>query len=160
MIKSAPSRSAFRRADPEERRASLIEACARVLAREGAAGASVRTIAVEAGVSPGLVNHYFAGVEALVEATYAHVEAQVGAALDAAGAAAAPEPRARLDAFVTASFAPPIATPELLATWIGFWTLAIARGGIANLALWHTMDHYGQMAVYARMNRVVPPASR
>ena len=132
MIKSAPSRSAFRRADPEERRASLIEACARVLAREGAAGASVRTIAVEAGVSPGLVNHYFAGVEALVEATYAHVEAQVGAALDAAVAAAAPEPRARLDAFVTASFAPPIATPELLATWIGFWTLAIARGGIAR----------------------------
>jgi hypothetical protein len=34
-----------------------------------------------------------------------------------------------------------------------------ARAGIANLAIWHTFDHYGQMAVYARMNNVIPPAS-
>ena len=34
-----------------------------------------------------------------------------------------------------------------------------ARAGIANVAIWHTFDHYGQMAVYARMNGVIPPAS-
>jgi hypothetical protein len=26
--------------------------------------------------------------------------------------------------------------------------------------VWHSFDHYGQMVVYARMNGVVPPASR
>jgi uncharacterized damage-inducible protein DinB len=36
----------------------------------------------------------------------------------------------------------------------------MARGGIANLAIWHSFDHYGQMAVYARMNNVIPPASQ
>ena len=35
----------------------------------------------------------------------------------------------------------------------------MARAGIANLAIWHSFDHYGQMAVYARMNGVIPPAS-
>jgi hypothetical protein len=35
----------------------------------------------------------------------------------------------------------------------------MARAGIANLGIWHSMDHYGQMVVYARMNRVIPPAS-
>jgi hypothetical protein len=35
----------------------------------------------------------------------------------------------------------------------------MARGGIANLTIWHSFDHYGQMAVYARMNNVIPPAS-
>jgi uncharacterized damage-inducible protein DinB len=35
----------------------------------------------------------------------------------------------------------------------------MARAGIANLTIWHTFDHYGQMAVYARMNGVIPPAS-
>ena len=35
-----------------------------------------------------------------------------------------------------------------------------ARGGLANVAVWHPFDHYGQMVVYARMNGVVPPASR
>ena len=34
----------------------------------------------------------------------------------------------------------------------------MARAGIANLTIWHSFDHYGQMAVYARMNDVIPPA--
>ena len=36
----------------------------------------------------------------------------------------------------------------------------VARIYMADVALWHSMDHYGQMAVYARMNSIVPPASR
>jgi hypothetical protein len=34
------------------------------------------------------------------------------------------------------------------------------RGAMASVAVWHTFDHYGQMVVYARMNGVIPPASR
>jgi len=103
-----------------------------VLAREGAAGTSVRAVAQEAGVSPGLVGHYFGGIDAAIAATYAHVEAQVSTALDAALAGAGSEPRARLEAYVTASFAPPIASGELLATWIAFWSLVRARPDIAR----------------------------
>jgi DinB family protein len=36
----------------------------------------------------------------------------------------------------------------------------MTRVGAANVLLWHTFDHYGQMVVYARMNNIVPPASR
>src|SRR6185312_5387795 len=99
---TAMSVPAFTRSEPDARRLSLIEATARVLAREGAAGASVRTIATEAGVSPGLVGHYFGGVDALVAATYARIGEQVSAALDAAIDAAGDDPRARLSAYVTA----------------------------------------------------------
>lgn len=123
---------AFRRSEPDARRADLIAATARVLAREGTGGASVRAIAVEAGVSPGLVSHYFAGIDALVAATYADVEHRVSEALDAAVAAAGADPRARLDAFVTASFSPPIASGELLATWTAFWSLVRSRADIAR----------------------------
>lgn len=124
---------AFRREDPDARRASLIEACARVLGREGMGGTSVRAIAVEAGVSPGLIGHYFGGVDALVAATYAQVEARVAAALDQAVAVAGPDPRARLDAYVSASLLPPIADSDLLSTWIAFWSLVRARPEIAAL---------------------------
>ncbi|MDB5675669.1 MAG: TetR family transcriptional regulator [Sphingomonas bacterium] len=130
MVMSAP---AFTRSEPDARRLSLIEATARVLAREGAAGASVRIIASEAGVSPGLVGHYFDGVDALIAATYAHVGEQVSAALGAAITAAGSDPRARLSAYVTASFDPPIADPALLATWLAFWSLVKARPDIAAL---------------------------
>lgn len=121
-----------RRAEPDVRRQSLIMACARVLAREGAAGTSVRVIAREAGVSPGLITHYFNGIEALIAATYADVDQTVSAAMEAAVANAGPDPRARLDAFVTASFSPPIADRALLATWIAFWSLVTARADIAR----------------------------
>lgn len=124
---------AFKRAEPDARRQSLIDACARVLARDGIGGASVRPIAVEAGVSPGLVGHYFAGIDALIAATYAHTGSRVDAALSQAVAGAGPDPRMRLEAFVTASFAAPIADPELLATWIAFWSLVRSRPEIARL---------------------------
>ncbi|MBB4613534.1 TetR family transcriptional regulator C-terminal domain-containing protein [Novosphingobium taihuense] len=131
-MSAVASPPAFRRAEPDARKLSLIEACARVLARSGTAGASVRAIAQEAGNSPGLVSHYFGGVDSLVAATYAHVDGQVAAALDDAVFAAGTNPRDRLEAFVTASFAPPIADPALLATWIAFWSLVTARKDIAS----------------------------
>jgi uncharacterized damage-inducible protein DinB len=34
------------------------------------------------------------------------------------------------------------------------------RARIANFAMTHTMDIYGQMVVYLRLNNIVPPASR
>ena len=68
----------------------------------------------------------------MIAATYAEIDQTVSAAMDAAVAAAGPDPRARLDAFVTASFAPPIADRALLATWIAFWSLVTARADIAR----------------------------
>jgi TetR/AcrR family transcriptional regulator, transcriptional repressor of bet genes len=121
-----------RRAEPDVRRQSLIAACTRVLAREGAAGTSVRVIAREAGVSPGLITHYFSSIDTLIAATYAEVDQTVNRAIEAAVAAAPAEPRARLDAFVTTSFAPPIADRALLATWVAFWSLVTARADIAR----------------------------
>ena len=34
------------------------------------------------------------------------------------------------------------------------------RSGAVDIIGWHSFDHYGQMVVYARMNGVVPPASK
>ena len=36
----------------------------------------------------------------------------------------------------------------------------VPRMSMASLAVWHSFDHYGQMVVYARMNGIIPPASR
>jgi hypothetical protein len=34
------------------------------------------------------------------------------------------------------------------------------RLGLAGVAIWHVADHYGQIAMYLRLNGIVPPASR
>ena len=126
-------RAAFTRAPADERRLDLIAACARILAKRGAHGSSVREICAEAGVSPGLLRHYFAGIDDLVAATYRHTGHQVQAALEAAVAAAPHTPKARLLAYLTASFAPPIADADLLATWLSFWSLTRTDPIIARL---------------------------
>lgn len=124
---------AFSRADPDERRHSLIEACARVLAEKGAAGVSVRAICAEAGVSPGLLRHYFGGISEAIAETYRWTGAKIDTALAEAVAAAGPDPRARLLACITANFRPPIASPELLASYVAFWSLARSDAAVAKV---------------------------
>ncbi|KTT69208.1 TetR family transcriptional regulator C-terminal domain-containing protein, partial [Sphingomonas endophytica] len=117
-----------------------------------------RTIAAAAGVSPGLVTHHFGGVDRLVAASYDHVATRVGTALEAAVAAAGEAPAARLEAYVAASFTPPIADPALLATWIALWSLA--RSDPAMLA---RHDHH-YAAFRARLEELLTacgvPAAR
>lgn len=134
---------AFSRADPDERRQSLIEACARVLAEKGAAGVSVRAICTEAGVSPGLLRHYFSGISEAIAATYRWTGARIDAALHEAVTAAGPDPRARLLAYLTANFRPPIASPDLLASYVAFWSLTRSDTVVAAVRA----EVYGQFRI-------------
>lgn len=51
-----------------ERRVQIVEAFARVLADHGYAGATIAAVAAEAGLSPGLLHHYFASKDEMLEA--------------------------------------------------------------------------------------------
>lgn len=124
---------AFTRSDPDERRQSLIEATARVLADKGAAGVSVRAICAEARVSPGLLRHYFTGVSEAIAETYRWMGERIAAALEDAVAEAGPDPRARVLAYLTASFRPPIASPDLLASYVALWSLTRSDASVAGV---------------------------
>ena len=127
------TRAAFTREAPDVRRQALVAAAEAVLAREGVGGASVRTICAEAGVSPGLLRHYFEGVDDLVAAAYEAVSQRIDAALDAALATAEDTPHARLLAYLGASFAPPVLDERLLAAWVGFWSLVKTKPRMAAI---------------------------
>jgi AcrR family transcriptional regulator len=121
------------RETPDVRRHSLIEATAACLAEHGVSGTSVRVICARAGVSPGLLRHYFDGIDALVAETYRAVVDHVSVELERAAAEAGPDPRGRLIAFVTASFRPPISDQSLLSTWLAFWSLVKTDAAIAAI---------------------------
>lgn len=57
-------------ADKEERRERVVEAAFRVIARDGLSGTSMRAVAKEAGCTIGLINHWFASRDDLIEATF------------------------------------------------------------------------------------------
>lgn len=125
------TRQSFTRIEPDIRRKSLLRATARCLAERGAAGVSVRAICAEANVSPGLLRHYFAGVSEAIAETYRWTGRQIANALETAVAEAGDDPRAGLLAYVTASFRAPIASPDLLATYVAFWSLTRSDPAIA-----------------------------
>jgi TetR/AcrR family transcriptional regulator, transcriptional repressor of bet genes len=126
-------RQAFFRADADQRRADLIAACADVLAAKGVDGASVRSICAKAGVSPGLLRHYFEGIDDLIGETYRATGRRVSEALNVAVDQSPPNPRARLLAYLTASFRSPIADAALLSTWLAFWSLTRSNPAIAAI---------------------------
>jgi AcrR family transcriptional regulator len=117
------SRAHFTRQTADVRRQHLIDATIACLEKQGAGHLSVRNIAAAAGVSPGLVAHHFTGVEALIAETYRDVAARVGLILEKAAEDAGSDPRARLTAYLTSSFSPPVRDAALFSAWVAFWSL-------------------------------------
>ncbi len=56
-----------RKSRADERRTQVIQAFYRCVIREGAAGASIRKIASEAGVQPSTLHHYFTSRDEIIE---------------------------------------------------------------------------------------------
>lgn len=113
-------RRRFRREGEERRRHALIAATLDLVARGGAQAATVRAIADLAGVTPGLIRHYFATKEDLTRAAYAQVMEGMTAANLAVLSSAPADPAARLAAFVAASLRPPVVDPTSMGLWAGF----------------------------------------
>ena len=67
----------FTRMDPEVRKAHLIDATLVCLKQYGFQGMSVRKICAQAGVSPGLISHHYAGKDELVAEAYQAITRQV-----------------------------------------------------------------------------------
>ena len=66
-------RRPYRREGEEKRRDDLIAAAMTLVAEGGPEAATVRAIAARAGVTPGLIRHYFQSKEELTHAAYRQV---------------------------------------------------------------------------------------
>jgi AcrR family transcriptional regulator len=112
------------KADPEERRAHIVQAAFRCIARAGLEQFSMRTVAKEAGCTIGMVNHWFASKNDLVEATWnVAAEAALQRTNEALSAANVE------DAFASALPLDDVRTAELK-VWLAFWALAISQPGL------------------------------
>lgn len=114
------SRRKFRREGEERRRQDLIEATLDCIAEHGLQGATVRAIALRAGVTAGLIRHYFPSKEELLQAAYGTTMARMTDLTKQALASIDREPRLRLAAFVAASLVPPVIDVRTFSIWGAF----------------------------------------
>ena len=102
------------------RRRQLIEATIESLADVGFAACTLMDIARRAGVSPGLVAHYFGDKEGLLEATLRHLAGRL-ARLVSIRLAQARTPRERIQAVIDANLAPEEFDRRTASVWLAFW---------------------------------------
>lgn len=123
-----------RRHDPL-RRERLIEATLRVLARDGLAATSHRTIAREADVPLGSTTYHFAGLDELVQAAFEkHVEMMADSFEARLRAAYGPEQA--VEALVAAAFEDLTASEAALALTYELYGSAARRPEVRTLTEW------------------------
>lgn len=114
------------------RRRQLIEATIASIHEYGFADTTVSRISAAAGVSTGIVHHYFDGKADLLEATMrwlmGDLRRQVVARL-----ARARTPRERLLAIIDGNFAPQQFSQQAVTAWIAFWAHAARTPELGRL---------------------------
>ena len=102
------------------RRQDLIAATLDAIAEFGLQGATVREIADRAGVTPGLIRHYFVSKELMFQAAYRAIMNTMFETANDAAEELGTNAISRLRIFVLANFKPPIIDPRNLSLWATF----------------------------------------
>jgi TetR/AcrR family transcriptional regulator, transcriptional repressor of bet genes len=113
-------RKPYKREGEDVRREAMIAAALELIAEGGIAAATVRAIAEKAGVTPGLIRHYYKTKEDLTRAAYQTVMDRMTVANAAVLDTAPVDALARLAVFVSASLRPPVVDPAAMGLWAGF----------------------------------------
>ena len=121
------------KAEAPGRRADLIAATMRCIAENGFADTTVERICAEAGVSRGLISHYFDGKSDLLLETYRLIAGELAAETRRAARERGNDPLEKLRAVVEVSFRPPVFDPDRAAVWLAFWSEARTNPAINAL---------------------------
>lgn len=124
MDVASKARIASREDQVQERRRSLLDAAAKVIARKGLVGLTMNDIAKEAGCSYGVASFHFKSKDGLILAALDHLVAEYDTALNGPGAAEGSSAD-RLKAMVLLDFDPKISNAEHVAVWSAFWAESV-----------------------------------
>ena len=136
----------------QQTRARLIEATIMSIAHDGVAGALVTRIASLAGVSQGLIRHYFGSKSRLIAEAFSQLTDEMRELLGMGSGTARDKgcsARERLDSVVVRSFETLRGIHERQYAWFGFWALARSDDDLAriNSELYaETVHHLGKLA--------------
>lgn len=138
------------------RRRQLIDATISSIGRYGYSETTVQRISQAAGVSSGIIHHYFGGKGELLEASMRTLLAELRREV-VGRLAQATTPRDRLQAIVDGNFAPSQFAPPVVAAWLVFWSQARHEPRLARLQrINHRRLHSNLHHAFAQ---ALPPAA-
>jgi TetR/AcrR family transcriptional repressor of bet genes len=116
-------RKTYVRLSEDQRKQALVQAALLLVSEGGFQAASVRAIADRAGVTAGLIRHYFGSKEALMRQAYETLMSDMTARADALTLRAAQKtdsPDVKIAAYVAASLRAPVLDIDRVSLWAGF----------------------------------------
>lgn len=116
------------------RRQQLIKATMNAIDEVGLADATVARIAKRAGVSAGIISHYFGGKDGLLESTMRQILDDLGSAVAERRAAAAEDtPQAHIRAIIDGNFDRSQVNQSVMKTWLAFWASSMHQHDLQRL---------------------------
>lgn len=116
------------------RQSQLIEATLESVEAYGLPGTTINSISKIAGVSTGIINHYFGGKQGLLEATVRYLlQSLHDELMHELKKVASDDPMGRLQAIVAANFSQVQVSEKGSKTWLAFWSQAMHTPEFARL---------------------------
>lgn len=136
------------------RQAQLINATLTVIDRVGLAEASIAVIAKEAGVSTGIVSHYFGDKNGLLDACMRQILTDLYLAVERHRFQAEDTPQAQIRAIIDGNFDLTQVAAPVLKTWLVFWTNSLHQKNLQRLQ--RVNDRRLHSNITAQFARVLP----
>lgn len=115
------------------RRRQLIQATMQAIDEVGLADTTIVRIARRAGVSAGIISHYFGGKDGLLEATMRQILGDLGNAVASRRAMAGDSPQEHLRAIIDGNFDRSQVSGPVAKTWLAFWASSMHREHLQRL---------------------------
>ncbi len=111
---------------PDIRKPQLVQATMAVIDRVGLQSASISLISKEAGVSSGIINHYFGGKHGLLEETMREILRQLSSTVTQKLNELPKEAhQQRINAIIDGNFVGYQAENKVAKTWLAFWSYSV-----------------------------------
>ncbi|MDC5811793.1 transcriptional regulator BetI [Vibrio europaeus] len=111
---------------PDIRKPQLVQATMAVIDRVGLQSASVSLISKEAGVSSGIINHYFGGKHGLLEETMREILRQLSSTvMQKLSQLPKDAHQQRINAIIDGNFVGYQAENKVAKTWLAFWSYSV-----------------------------------
>ena len=117
----------------KDKREVFIHAAINCIADHGYAEATVRKISKYAGVTPGLLIHYFDGKEALIAEAYQYLSNFILNSYSEKTSVINEDPVEFLRVFFAARIEWETLSPKLLKIWLTFWSMTLNRSNMKHI---------------------------
>ena len=129
----------------EVRQQQLIDATLKSVEQHGLQHTTINTISQLAGMSSGIISHYFGGKQGLIEAALKYLLDQLKQALLSKTLDKKLSPMVRLSMIVEANFTELQRSSAATKTWFSFWSQAMHDPGLARL------QHINSQRLYSNL---------